>query len=45
MLQLDEFGECDTCGREERVAIVASGQYCWRHLPADDLSRLLDDLE
>lgn len=45
MLQLDREGECDTCGREERVANVASGMYCWRHLPADDLNRLLDDLE
>lgn len=44
MLQLDEVAECDTCGRVEMVAIAAPGQYCWRHLPAPALDRLLKDL-
>ena len=44
MLQLDEIDECDTCGREEMVAILESGRYCWRHVPADDLARVLDDV-
>lgn len=41
---LEEFGFCDDCGREEHVAILFSGRYCYRHIPSDELSRLLGDL-
>lgn len=41
---LEEYGECDHCRQEGWLAVVESGRYCSRHLPPDDLARLVDDL-
>lgn len=44
MYELDDINECDTCSREEHVAVLESGKYCWRHIPADDLAWVLKDV-